>query len=157
VEIERKFIVDDVPAELADHPSSEIRQGYLAIDGDGTEVRVRSRDGGAVLTVKQGAGRSRSEEELELGEDQFEQLWPLTEGRRIEKRRYDVPASEGLTIEVDVYAGELEGLVIAEVEFPDDRAADAFEPPAWFGREVTEDPGFKNQNLAREGRPPPPT
>jgi adenylate cyclase len=157
VEIERKFVVDDVPAELADHPSSEIRQGYLAIDGDGTEVRVRSRDGGAVLTVKQGAGRSRSEEELELGEDQFEQLWPLTEGRRIEKRRYDVPTSEGLTIEVDVYAGELEGLVIAEVEFPDNRAADAFEPPRWFGREVTEDSGFKNQNLAREGRPPPTT
>ena len=154
MEIERKFLVGDAPAELAGHPCSEIRQGYLAIDADGTEVRVRSRDGSAVLTVKQGAGRSRAEEELELGGGQFERLWPLTAGRRIEKRRYVVPTTGALTIEVDVYAGELEGLVIAEVEFPDDRAADAFEPPAWFGREVTDDARFKNQSLAREGGPP---
>jgi adenylate cyclase len=153
MEIERKFLVADAPAELADHPCSEIRQGYLAVDEDGTEVRIRSRDGSALLTVKQGAGRSRAEEELELDAERFERLWPLTAGRRVEKRRYDLPTGDGLTIEVDVYAGALAGLVVAEVEFPDDRAADAFEPPQWFGREVTEDPRFKNQRLAREGRP----
>src|SRR4051794_9750402 len=120
MEIERKFLVGDLPADLPDFPASEIRQGYLAVDEDGTEVRIRSRDGSATLTVKQGAGRSRAEEELELGAEDFERLWPLTAGRRVEKRRYEVPASDGLTIEVDVYAGELAGLVIAEVEFPDD-------------------------------------
>jgi adenylate cyclase len=153
VEIERKFVVDEAPAGLEENPCSEILQGYVAVDADGTEVRIRSRDGSAVLTVKQGAGRSRAEEELDLGAGQFRRLWPLTAGRRIEKRRYVVPAAEGLTIEVDVYAGELAGLVVAEVEFPDDRAADAFRAPDWFGREVTEDPRFKNQSLAREGRP----
>jgi adenylate cyclase len=153
MEIERKFLVDDAPAELAEHPSSEIRQGYLAVDGDGTEVRIRSRDGSAMLTVKQGAGRSRAEEELEIGAEQFERLWPLTAGRRVEKRRYEVPAEDALTIEVDVYAGVLAGLVVAEVEFPDDDVADAFDPPPWFGREVTEDPRFKNQRLARDGKP----
>jgi adenylate cyclase len=155
-EIERKFLVDDVPADLADFPCSQIRQGYLAVDGDGTEVRLRSRDGGAVLTVKQGAGRTRAEEELELRAEAFERLWPLTEGRRVEKRRYDVPAHDDLTIEVDVYEGRLHGLVVAEVEFPDERRADAFEAPDWFGREVTDDARFKNQSLARAGRPEPP-
>ena len=152
-EIERKFVVDDPPPDLERHPSSEIRQGYLAIDADGTEVRVRSREGSAVLTVKQGAGRSRAEEELELEGERFDRLWPLTEGRRVEKRRYVVPAPGGLAIEVDVYAGQLAGLVVAEVEFADEQQADAFEPPAWFGAEVTDDPRYKNQTLAREGPP----
>ena len=152
-EIERKFVVDDPPPDLERHRSSEIRQGYLAIDADGTEVRVRSREGSAVLTVKQGAGRSRAEEELEIEGERFDRLWPLTEGRRVEKRRYVVPAPGGLAIEVDVYAGQLAGLVVAEVEFADEQQADAFEPPAWFGAEVTDDPRYKNQTLAREGPP----
>jgi adenylate cyclase len=152
-EIERKFVVKDSPPDLERFPTSGIRQGYLAVDADGTEVRVRSRDGTAVLTVKQGAGRSRAEEEFEIDTERFDRLWPLTEGRRVEKRRYGLPVADGLTIEVDVYAGALAGLVIAEVEFPDERAADAFEPPGWFGREVTDDARFKNQNLAREGPP----
>jgi adenylate cyclase len=152
-EIERKYLVDDSPQHLDRFPSSEIRQGYLAIDEDGTEVRVRSRSGSATLTVKQGAGRSRAEEELEIGSDRFERLWPLTEGRRVEKRRYELPAPGGLTIELDVYGGPLAGLVVAEVEFPDAQRADGFEAPDWFGREVTDDPRYKNQALAREGAP----
>jgi adenylate cyclase len=152
-EIERKFLVEDAPADLSSHDSSEIRQGYLAIDGDGTEVRVRSRDDAAVLTAKQGAGRSRAEVEIGIGREAFARLWPLTEGRRVEKRRYVIPGADGITIEVDVYAGALYGLVVAEVEFADDERADAFEPPAWFGREVTDDSRFKNQTLARDGMP----
>jgi CYTH domain-containing protein len=152
-EIERKFLVEDAPPDLSSSPSSEIRQGYLAVDRDGTEVRVRSRDEAAALTVKQGAGRSRAEEEMEIDRETFDRLWPLTEGRRVEKRRYVLPGGEGITIEVDVYEGDLAGLAVAEVEFGDDERAEAFEPPPWFGREVTDDSRFKNQSLAREGLP----
>ena len=60
---------------------------------------------------------------------------------------------EDPAIELDVYTGALEGLRVAEVEFPDDAAADAFEPPAWFGREVTDDARYKNRALARDGAP----
>jgi len=60
VEIERKWLVTDPPTDLTQHPSREIDQGYLAIDRDGTEVRVRRADGDAVMTVKQGAGRTPS-------------------------------------------------------------------------------------------------
>ena len=52
-----------------------------------------------------------------------------------------------------MYSGALTGLSVAEVEFATEDAADAFEPPAWFGREVTDDPRFKNQRLASEGAP----
>ena len=152
-EIERKFLVIVAPPDLTSFPSSEIRQGYLAVDPDGTEVRVRSRDEAFVLTAKQGAGRSRTEVELDLDRDTFDRLWPLTEGRQVQKRRYVMPAGAGITIEVDVYSGALTGLVVAEVEFGDDDRADAFDPPSWFGPEVTDDPRFKNQSLAREDMP----
>jgi adenylate cyclase len=86
----------------------------------------------------------------------FERLWPLTEGRRIEKVRYLVPAeAPGLVIEVDVYDGALAGLVVAEVEFAGEADAEAFVPPAWLGREVTGDARFKNQRLAVDGPPVP--
>jgi CYTH domain-containing protein len=150
-EIERKFLLDRLPAEVARVPAATLRQGYLALDGD-TEVRVRLQDGSGVLTLKHGAGRTRTEVELELSDEQAEALWPVSEGRRIEKRRRRVPHDE-LVIEVDEYGGELEGLLVAEVEFPDERAAEAFEPPAWFGREVTGESAYKNQSLAGHGRP----
>jgi adenylate cyclase len=116
-------------------------------------VRIRRRDGSATLTVKGGGGRSRIEEELAIDEERFERLWPLTDGRRIEKTRYEIPAGDGLTIELDVYAGALEGLVVAEVEFDSEAQADGFSGPDWLGREVTDDRRYKNQRLACEGLP----
>jgi adenylate cyclase len=153
MEIERKFLVATVPDDLDRHPSSAIEQGYLAIEPGGVEVRVRRRAGTAVLTAKAGTGRTRAEEEVAIDGDAFERLWPLTEGRRVEKVRHLIPAGDGLTIELDVYAGDLAGLVVAEVEFPDEAAADGFVPPAWLGADVTEDERYKNHRLAVDGRP----
>jgi adenylate cyclase len=123
------------------------------VAGDGTEVRVRRRDANAWLTVKSGGGRSRVEEEIPIDSDRFQRLWPLTEGRRIEKTRYEIPVGDGLTVELDVYAGDLEGLVTAEVEFASEDAAEAFAAPSWLGPDVTDDARYKNQRLARDGAP----
>ena len=153
MEIERKFLVDERPPGLERSGSTRIEQGYLAIDDDGTEVRIRRRDGTAVLTVKGGSGRTRSEEEIEIDAERFAALWPLTEGRRVEKTRHLIPAGAGLTIELDVYSGGLAGLIVAEVEFGSEGAADGFEAPEWFGSEVTDDARFKNQRLACDGAP----
>jgi adenylate cyclase len=150
-EIERKFLVPESPADIERARATKIDQGYLAIDG-AVEVRVRRRDGDAVLTIKGGGGRARAEEEIGIDGERFERLWALTEGRRIEKTRYEI--GDDPLIELDVYGGALDGLVVAEVEFPSDEAADAFRVPPWFGREVTDDPRFKNQRLAGEGAPP---
>lgn len=147
-EIERKWLVREPPADLDRFPSKAIDQGYVAIDADGTEVRIRRADGDATMTIKQGSGRTRAEEEFAIADDRFERLWALTEGRRLEKRRYLVQGPDELTFELDRYGGDLEGLAVVEVEFPDERAADSFAAPAWFGREVTDDARYKNQALA---------
>ena len=153
IEIERKFLVAEPPSDLERWPSTAIEQGYLAITDDRPEVRVRRRGGRAFLTVKSGAGRVRVEEEIEIEPERFERLWPLTEGRRIEKTRYEIPAGDGLVIELDVYKGDLDGLMTAEVEFGSEAAADAYAAPDWLGPDITEDPRYKNQRLARDGAP----
>ena len=156
VEIERKFLVAAPPADLGRHPSGPIEQGYLAIHPDGTEVRIRRREDGAVLTVKSGGALARVEEEVALDDGTFERLWPLTAGRRVEKIRHLIPANApGLVIELDVYGGDLDGLVVAEVEFASEADAAAFAPPAWLGRDITGDARFKNQRLAVDGPPGP--
>jgi adenylate cyclase len=63
------------------------------------------------------------EEEMEIDAERFTRLWPLTEGRRLEKTRYLIPGSGDLTIELDVYSGGLRGLMVAEVEFGSEDAA----------------------------------
>jgi CYTH domain-containing protein len=151
-EIERKFLVRQAPEGLDAHPSDDIDQGYVAVTRDGVEVRVRSYGPRAALTIKSGRGMARLEEEFEIDQRRFRSLWPLTEGRRLQKTRYRIPAA-GATIELDIYKGALEGLVIAEVEFDSVQSAAAFSPPDWFGREITDDPAYKNQCLATEGLP----
>ncbi len=150
VEIERKFLVPD-PPDLAETVADEIEQGYLAIGEDG-EVRVRRKGEKLVLTAKRGTGLSRLEAEIELDRERFDELWPLTEGRRLHKRRHVVPHGE-LRIEVDVYDGKLQGLVVAEIEFSSEEEARGFDPPAWLGEEVTGDRRYLNETLATDGRP----
>lgn len=157
MEIERKFLLNAMPPPVRFAGGEPIRQGYLALDGD-TEVRIRISSKGAVLTIKAGRGGVRVEEEIALEERQGQALWELTEGRRVQKTRRRVrladPAADGeLLVEVDEYSGELDGLVVAEVEFPDEEAARAFEPPAWFGRELTGDWRYANRSLASDGMP----
>jgi adenylate cyclase len=150
MEVERKFLVGEAP-DLDGAESHEIEQGYLAIGSDG-EVRLRRKGDQLLLTAKRGEGLSRDEAEIELDRDAFERLWPLTEGRRLHKRRHMVPDGD-LTIEVDVYEGELEGMVVAEIEFPTEEAARDFEAPAWLGEDVTGDERYLNETLATRGRP----
>lgn len=85
--------------------------------------------------------------EIEIDEDQFNALWNATEGKRIEKTRYEIPHEDGV-IELDVYHGGLDGLVTAEMEFDSEEKSDKFSPPEWFGEEVTGDKKYKNQQLA---------
>lgn len=150
-EIERKFLVPALP-DLCPYLFAEIVQGYIAIMANGGEVRLRRKANDYYLTVKNGEGLIRSEVEIELSLNQFEALWPLTEGRRIEKKRYKIKY-EGALIELDIYQGNHEGLIIAEVEFLSAEAACQFKPPNWFGNEVTEDPRYKNRQLAGHGFP----
>jgi CYTH domain-containing protein len=97
----------------------------------------------------------RAELEIEISDQQFQALWKLVEGRHVTKRRFYLPLGT-LTAEVDIYGGELDGLITAEVEFESMDAGEGFEPPEWFGAEVTDDDRFANQSLAQAARPPEP-
>jgi CYTH domain-containing protein len=99
-----------------------------------------------------GQGLKRQELELSLNPELFERLWPLTEGRRVEKVRYEIERS-GHLWEVDVFEHDLSGLVMVEVEFDSENAAGSFIVPESFGREITREEGYKNKNLALSGVP----
>ena len=151
-EIERKFLVKELPADLENYPHSAIMQGYLIITDNDIEVRIRKKGDKYFETVKAGSGLVRKESEKEIPKEMFWDHWPLTEGKRVEKVRYDIEYG-GKLIELDIYSGELEGLAVAEVEFDSEQESVSFEPPSWFGEEVTHDERYKNKNLALHGKP----
>lgn len=152
-EIERKFLVRSMPDGIEACERTDISQAYLALDPDGTEVRIREVKGERWLTVKRGSGVVRLECDVGLTPSQFQALWPLTEGRRIEKVRIDIPVGD-YTAELDIYVGALAGLLTVEVEFDTLEASRVFRPPPWFGAEITGDVCFLNNRLAQVGLPP---
>lgn len=149
MEIERKYLVAQLPENLEQYPHNELEQGYLC-----TSPTVRIRKAGDVfwLTVKEhqrteSTAIHNREEEFMLSEDAYNRLKTKCEGRLVSKTRYRIPVA-GLTAELDIFHGVHEGLRLVEVEFPDTVAAEDFVPPLWFGADVSQDPHFRNSYLA---------
>jgi len=149
LEIERKYLLRALPEPLPDSTMQEIEQGYLP--GRRLIERVRRVRVGDTeryyRTVKVGSGMVRTELEEECDRAVFDALWPLTEGKRVRKRRH-VVADGGLRWEIDEFLDR--PLVLAEIELP---AADiTTEFPVWLlaaiEHEVTDDPAYLNANLA---------
>jgi len=151
LEIERKFLIAGIPEDLERYKNEQILQGYLFISED-IEIRLRKKGDTYFQTIKIGSGMKRNETEINLTKEQFESLWPLTEGKRLEKVRYEIIYKD-LNIELDLYKGSLEKLITAEVEFYSEIESNNFTPPTWFGPEVTNDSRYKNKNLALFGTP----
>ncbi|MEO6872167.1 MAG: CYTH domain-containing protein [Chthoniobacterales bacterium] len=148
LEIERKFLVREMPRGLEQLPHREIEQGYLVVSKK-AQVRLRRYGRHYVLTFKRDAKVGREEREMKLTAQQFALLWPATTGARLTKIRYDAPWRK-LKIEIDVYRGSNTGLVVAEVEFPDQATAQKFSPPVWLGAEITGVRRYSNIGLARD-------
>jgi CYTH domain-containing protein len=145
-EIERKFLVNgDSWREGA--RGTRFQQGYLSSVKERT-VRVRVAGERAFLTIKgKSVGATRSEYEYEIPlADARELLAGLCERPLIEKTRYEVDVA-GLTWEVDVFEGENQGLVVAEIELESE--SQPFTLPAWAGAEVTSDPRYFNASLIK--------
>jgi CYTH domain-containing protein len=149
LEHERKFLLAALPPRAESVEAVEIVQGWLP----GTRLRERirrARRSGVdryTRAVKRGSGGARLEAEEETTREVFETLWPLTEGKRIAKRRHRVRDGEHLW-EIDVFTDR--DLVLAEVELP--ARETELELPEWLRplalRDVTDDPAFRNENLA---------
>jgi len=148
LEIERKFLVSAKPS-LDGGTRSDVRQGYLTVPDDSVEVRLRQKNDEYFLTLKSGEGLTRGEREVAIDRAQFDVLWPATEGRRVEKERWTGDLGGGHTYSLDIFSGALAPLMLVEVEFDSEEAANRFQPPEWFGPDVTEDKRFKNKALAQ--------
>lgn len=152
-EVERKFLVeDDAWRERARGEGEEITQGYLHVGDDG-EVRVRVRGGAATLTIKRGGHElDRTEVEVPLDLDAAQTLLDAAVvGDVLRKRRFEAPLPAGrdgssLVAEVDEFGPPHDGLVLAEVELPDESTPVPDVP--WLGTEVTGDKRFYNASLA---------
>ena len=147
MEIERKYLIEQLPDGYDSWPSSLIEQGYLCTD---PVVRVR-RDGDDYYLTYKGKGlMAREEYNLPLTEEAYLHLLAKADGNILTKRRYRIPVSgTDLTVELDIFSGKFEGLILAEVEFPDQERADSFTPPDWFGGEVTFTGEYQNSRLSR--------
>ena len=150
-EIERRFLVRSLPDNPDQYHHEYIEQGYFDTKGE-TSARIRKKGEKYYQTFKSGSGKVRKETEIELSENQFTALWPLTAKRRLEKTRYEIPYGVHI-IELDIYHGKLDGFKTVEVEFKTIEDCDAFNPPSWFGAEVTSKKRYTNKNLAKYGIP----
>lgn len=145
-EIERKFLIEN-GAFLNGRTGARCVQGYLAV-GPPVAVRVRIMDGVATLNIKTATTAiSRAEYEYEIPVPDAEELLQTScLGHAIDKTRYRI-GHEGMTWEVDVFAGLNSGLVVAEIEL--DNEDQRFDRPIWLGREVSGDPRYLNTHLSQ--------
>ncbi len=142
MEIERKFLIQSLPGNLDSCPFHQIEQGYLCTD---PVVRIRRQDEDYYLTYKSKGLMVREEYNLPLTKE-----LPKVDGILISKKRYLIPLSSSLTVELDIFEGELSPLILAEVEFDTEQEAKKFTPPGWFGEDVTYSPDYHNSVLSQK-------
>lgn len=154
MEIERKFLVDlnKNPYDLTTAKVLRIEQAYLCT---GPVVRIRQEDDKYYLTYKSKGNATdnewmlaHQEYNLPLDKESYEHLLKKADGNIITKDRYLLPLDNDLVIELDIFKGAFDGMVLAEVEFPDIEAANNFVPPEWFTKDVTYDTNYHNSVLS---------
>ncbi len=164
MEIERKFTVAKLPENLETCPYRLIEQAYLNTD---PVVRIRREDDSYYLTYKGKGLLAREEYNLPLNKASYYHLREKADGNVISKKRYVIPIPApvfettylsanrnfidrtSLFVELDIFEPPFAPLIIAEVEFPDEKMAEAFLPLDWFSQDVTNDPAYHNSNLSK--------
>ena len=146
MEIEHKYLVQQLPESLSGYPCRIIEQGYLNTD---PVVRIRRDNEKYELTYKSKGFMTRMEYNLPLTQEAYEHLLTKIDGRLIQKKRYMIPLTNDLTAELDIFEGDLAPLILVEVEFSSEEAALAFVPPSWFGDDVTFSGKYHNSTLSK--------
>ncbi len=153
MEIERKFLVDmtQIPYNLKTATVNYIEQAYLCT---GPVVRIRKENEDYYLTYKSKGNNEKwmlahEEYNLPLTKEAYEHLKEKADGNIITKKRYVLPLENQLFIELDVFEGKFDGLILAEVEFPDIESAENFIAPDWFTEDVTYDTQYHNSVMSK--------
>ena len=147
MEIERKFLplMEQLPFHPEDFPCRRIEQGYLCSN---PVVRIRRDNDEYYLTYKSKGLLVREEFTLPRTPEGYGPLLAKADGRIITKKRYVFPLEDNLKLELDIFEGDLAPLIIAEIEFPDEETARAYQPPKWLGEDVTYSPLYHNSVLS---------
>lgn len=148
MEIERKYLVKEIPVNLDQYESQKIAQGYLCTE---PVIRIRRSNNDYYMTYKGDGLMVREEYNLPLTEEAYTHLRPKIDGLLIAKTRYLIPLNDKLTAELDIFEEDLKGLVIVEVEFDSVEEANAFSAPDWFGEDVTNSGKYHNSYLSQHG------
>ena len=172
IEIEKKFLVKELPKDLDKYPCHIIEQGYLNVS---PAIRVRREDDSFYMTYKGKKGEDgtigQTEYNLSLDEESYLHLSAKADGNIIRKKRYLLPINDdafdeenvagdadlaealrekSIIIELDVFEAPFEGRVLAEVEFPSEGAAKAYRSAEWFLKDVTGDYHYSNAYMSTE-------
>jgi CYTH domain-containing protein len=148
MEIERKFTIKKLPDNLDSYTCHLIEQAYLNTD---PVIRVRRQDEEYYMTYKGKGLMAREEYNLTLNKEAYYHLREKADGNIISKKRYVIPIEQtDLCVELDVFDEPFAPLIIAEVEFPDEETAEAFQMLDWFSQDVTNDPAYHNSNLSKK-------
>ena len=146
MEIERKWLIKTLPADLESYPHHIIEQGYL---NTAPVVRIRRQDNSYILTYKGGGMLAREEYNLPLDAPSYAHLRTKVDGHIISKVRYIIPLEDGLKIELDHFSSPIKGLYLAEIEFESVEQAEAYKAPDWFGEDVTYDVRYHNSVMSQ--------
>ena len=162
-EIEKKFLIKELPDNLENYPFHQIEQGYLNVS---PAVRVRRQDDEYIMTYKGTGVISHDEYNLHIDKTSYEHLIKKADGNIICKKRYLIPLNKdafdedfyqknkelidsfNMRIELDVFEKPFEDIILAEVEFPSEEAAKAYRPAAWFKEDVTGNRSYSNANMS---------
>lgn len=149
MEIERKFLLNKLPDNLETYEKIDLEQAYISTE---PVIRVRKKVSAKsekyILTVKSTGLMSRQEFELDMEEKAYNNLIHKADGNIISKSRYLIPLEKGLTLELDIFHGIFDGLVMGEIEFPDEETAKKYTPPEFISEEVTFDTRFHNSTMS---------
>lgn len=152
MEIERKFLVTKSPENLEKYDCKFLEQAYISTEPVIRIRAIKNKNDNTkryILTVKSEGMMARQEYELEITETAYNNLMQKTEGNTISKYRYIIPLEDNLKLELDVFLGDFEGIIMGEIEFPSEEYAKKYDPPAFLGKEVTFDKRFHNSSMTK--------
>lgn len=154
MEIEKKYLVKTLPDDLESYDTWELEQCYLCTN---PAIRVRRKNGDYILTYKNRSIKTENsdddslcisqEVEVPLTSEAYLHLKEKADGKCITKTRYRIPY-EKYTIELDIFHDDYDGLLLAEVEFETLEEGRNFQPPEWFGKDVSDDIHYTNSYLS---------
>ncbi len=149
MEIERKFLLNKLPDNLESYTKHDLEQAYISTQ---PVIRIRKKSTPDftkyILTVKSTGFMTRQEYELDIDESSYINLLKKAEGNIISKSRYIIPLENNLTLELDIFHGKFKGLVMGEIEFPDEESAKKYTSPDYLSKEVTFDTRFHNSTMS---------